>query len=235
MQIFNLVIILSLLDLAFPFRHVAITHNWKSKHVMVMKLDSGVEEYVNPVTSFLGKFLPSAKSSVPTIADSIDWQMKKRPRTSFERLASDLQKSLTEREWFVTGNVDPKFFDSDFKFQDPDVKVNGIEQYARGVNKLFDQKSTRGQIISCVVNSAIPDTITVTWRLEGRVNLGPKGVAIKAFICTSDLLVNPKTGLIIFQEDKFSIPGWDIILSAFVPWLPFLAPSAPPVMTQKKR
>ena len=42
-------------------------------------------------------------------------------------------------------------------------------------------------------------------------------------------------GLIVFQEDRFSLPGYDIILSALFPLLrPLLAPPAPPITTSMK-
>ena len=204
----------------------ALRPNWSP----ALSMTSAEEEYVNPMTAFLGRFLPTGTSS-QGVVDTIDWtSKKKRPKSSLAKLASDLKASLSLREWFVTGNVDTKFFDPDFSFQDPDVKVRGIEQYARGVAKLFDQRCTRGQIIDCVVNSEVADTITVTWRLEGRVNLGG-GVPIKAFYVYSDLRVNPANGLIVFQLDRFSIPGWDILTSSLLPWLrlPGLSPPAPPV------
>jgi len=56
-----------------------------------------------------------------------------------ETLAKVLDYELFNKEWFVTGNVNPIYFSDDFEFQDPDVKLSGIESYARGVNKLFDQ------------------------------------------------------------------------------------------------
>jgi len=107
------------------------------------------EDYRNPLTALLSNFLPSEKKEA-TVVDSIDWDSnKKRRKSSLAKLASDLEKALVKTEWFVTGNCDPTFFAYDFKFQDPDVKVSGIEQYARGVNKLFDQQTSRGQIITC--------------------------------------------------------------------------------------
>ena len=101
--------------------------------------------------------------------------------------------------------------------------------YARGVYKLFDQETSRAEIISTVVNATVPNTITVTWRLSGRVNIGP-GLTIKPYICYTDFTVN-NNGLIAFQEDRFDIPGWDILLSAFFPFLigKVTAPPAPPV------
>ena len=227
--IFSLVCLLVVVD-SFSSRVPGMRANWNPALGLSMR-GSSEEEYVNPVTAFLGRFLPGSSTS-QGVVDTIDWtSKKKRPKSSLAKLASDLKATLSVREWFVTGNVETKFFDEDFSFQDPDVKVRGIEQYARGVAKLFDQQCTRGQIIDCVVNSEVPDTITVTWRLEGRVNLGGAGVPIKAFYVYSDLRVNPANGLIVFQLDRFSIPGWDILTSALFPWLrlPGLSLPAPPV------
>lgn len=101
--------------------------------------------------------------------------------------------------------------------------------YARGVYKLFDQETSRAEIISTVVNPDVPDTITVTWRLSGSVSIGP-GLTIKPYICYTDFTVNDD-GLIALQEDRFDIPGWDILLSALFPFLigKITSPPAPPV------
>ena len=135
-----------------------------------------------------------------------------------ETLAKVLDYELFNKEWFVTGNVNPIYFSDDFEFQDPDVKLSGIESYARGVNKLFDQETSRAEIISVVVNEDVEDTITVTWRLSGKVNIGP-GLTIKPYICYTDFKVDAESGLVVFQEDKFDSPQWDILVSALFPFL----------------
>ena len=35
-----------------------------------------------------------------------------------------------------------------------------------------------------------------------------------------------RDGLVCFQEDEFSIPGWQILLGAIAPWLPIPEPAA---------
>ena len=35
----------------------------------------------------------------------------------------------------------------------------------------------------------------------------------------TDFTIDESTGLITFQEDRFDIPGWDILLSALFPFL----------------
>mmetsp|Transcript_19210 Transcript_19210/g.30126 ORF Transcript_19210/g.30126 Transcript_19210/m.30126 type:complete len:282 (+) Transcript_19210:94-939(+) len=185
------------------------------------------EAYTNKLTEFLGLFIKKQKKQENLVIDSIDWDKKKRRRSSLEKLAADIKPALIEKEWFVTGNVDPSYFSANFEFEDPDVKLSGTKEYAIGVNKLFDQETARAETIDCVVNSTVPDTITVTWRLSGKVSIGP-GLEIKPYIVFTDFTVSPEDGLIVSQLDRFSLPGSDILLSALFPFLrPFLAPPAP--------
>lgn len=194
---------------------------------------SSVDEYRNGVTEFLSNFMqrtPQEEAEDVDALGDIDFSATKVSKMSLEKLAATLDYELYEKEWFVTGNVNPIYFSDSFQFQDPDVKLTGIEDYARGVKKLFNQATSRAQIISTEVNTAIPNTITVTWRLSGGVNIGP-GLTIKPYICYTDFTVDENSGLIVFQEDRFDIPGWDILLSALFPFLigKVTAPAAPEV------
>lgn len=193
-----------------------------------------VQEYRNPVTKILSNFMGGGKADkeeaeVPLT--EIDFAAPKLKRKlSLERLAALLDAELYESEWFVTGKVNPIYFADSFCFQDPDVKLDGIEAYARGVNKLFDQETSRAEIISTVVNTTVPNTLTCTWRLSGNVDIGP-GLNIKPYLVFTDFTVDPDSGLIIFQEDRFNIPQWDILLSSLFPFLTgkVTSPPAPPV------
>ncbi|CAJ1965806.1 unnamed protein product [Cylindrotheca closterium] len=204
---------------------------------------SAVEEYKNAATQILSNFMekPSDNGvSVPNPIDSIDFDAPKFPKVDLDTLAQALDYELYNKEWFVTGNVNPIYFSEDFEFQDPDVKLSGIEDYARGVYKLFDQETARAEIISTVRNDAMPNTITCTWRLSGKVSIGP-GLTIKPYICYTDFTVDEETGLIVQQEDRFDIPGYDILLSAtlgqlFPPLIgTLLAAPAPPVEPRQPR
>eukprot|EP01038_Epipyxis_sp_PR26KG_P006415 gene6415-8832_t len=193
-----------------------------------------VEEYVNPITELLGKFITTPQRN-ETFIRSIDWNKNKRPKTTLKKLIDNLSKDLKAKEWFVTGYVDVSYFSDDFKFEDPDVKVNGIQDYAIGVNKIFNQKLSRAEVIDITVNPLKSknnnDVITVEWRLEGAVNIGPQpGLRIKPYIIFTDFEVSNKTGLILSQLDRFSLPGYDILLSSLLPFLqPFLSKPAPPI------
>mmetsp|Transcript_6079 Transcript_6079/g.17270 ORF Transcript_6079/g.17270 Transcript_6079/m.17270 type:complete len:307 (+) Transcript_6079:68-988(+) len=190
--------------------------------------ESTVEEYRNVATQILSNFMQN--DSMESSSDennrataTIDFLAPKiSPSTSLETLVAALDYELTEKEWFVTGNVNPSYFSEDFKFQDPDVKVESIEDYSRGVQKIFNQSTARAEIISTVVNEEVssPDkpVITVTWRLSGGVNIG-FGLDIKPYIVYTNFVVDPTTSLIVFQEDRFDNPSWDILLSALFPVL----------------
>merc|ERR1719232_779722 len=114
-----------------------------------------VEEYRNAVTQVLSNFMQ--KNSISSKKDpisEIDFEAPKiSPSTSLETLVSALDYDLLNSEWFVTGKVNPCYFSPKFKFQDPDAKLEGIEEYARGVNKLFDQSTSRAEILSTVLNT----------------------------------------------------------------------------------
>jgi len=199
---------------------------------------SNVEEYKNVATSVLANFMSEPKQTADNDSDNedplgnIDFDAPKLSQTlDMETWAAVLDAELIQREWFVTGNVNPTYYADSFRFEDPDVTLEGIENYARGVNKLFDQATSRAEIISTLRNPELgPTWITCTWRLSGYANIGP-GIAIKPYIVYTDLRIDPESGLIDFQKDRFDIPSWDILLSAVFPFLigKVTAPPAPPV------
>jgi hypothetical protein len=190
-----------------------------------------IPEYRNAATGILSNFMKNNKDKQqqadPLASVNFNAPKLKRP-LPLERLAAALDAELYQKEWFVTGNVNAMYFRDDFVFIDPDVKLEGIEPYARGVYKLFNQETSRAEIISTDVSG--PNTITCTWRLSGDVQIGP-GLKIKPYIVYTDFTVDATSGLIVFQEDRFAIPQWDILLSSLFPFLigKITAPPAPRV------
>ena len=90
----------------------------RSRRVRVVAAASD-EDYVNPVTEFLGKFIPKQAP----LELGVDWAKPKTPLPLGD-LAQALDRGLREREWFVTGRVLPELFADDFKFEDPDVSFS---------------------------------------------------------------------------------------------------------------
>ena len=90
--------------------------------------ESDGQEYRNPVTSFLSNFMQNEdQMRSEDLLANIDFDAPKISKVSLETLAAMLDSELYEKEWFVTGNVNPSYFDNEFEFQDPDVKLKGIE------------------------------------------------------------------------------------------------------------
>eukprot|EP01041_Mallomonas_annulata_P008572 gene8572-17682_t len=202
------------------------------------KISDDNEEYTNKLTAFLGKFISKGDNKqleIPELVNSVNWSIKKCKGLTLSQMRKRLDDALRKDGWFVTGNVDPSLFSDSFSFQDPDVKIKGIKAYSDGVRKIFNQKISKAEIISTSINDTLSNTITVTWRLEGAVNIGP-GLRIKPYIVYTNLRVSKTDGLIEFQEDLFSIPGTDILLSALFPFLqPFLSPPAPAIEVLREK
>ena len=88
---------------------------------------SDVDEYRNGVTQFLSNFMQKDEETQSDQLSDIDFNAPKARKMSLEELASVLDRELYEKEWFVTGRVNPVYFDDGFQFQDPDVKLTGVE------------------------------------------------------------------------------------------------------------
>jgi hypothetical protein len=91
---------------------------------------SDVDEYRNGITQFLSNFMQKNPYGEELKSDplaDIDFNAAKARKMSLNKLASTLDKELYEKEWFVTGRVNPVYFDDGFQFQDPDVKLTGVE------------------------------------------------------------------------------------------------------------
>ena len=84
------------------------------------------------------------------------------------------------------------------------------------------------EVIACAPRG---EEIAVDWRLSGSVRVGP-GATIKPYVVHTTFRV--RDGLVVFQEDEFSIPGWQILLGVLLPGLP-IPESAPPVEELRRR
>eukprot|EP00899_Mesostigma_viride_P029097 jgi/Mesvir1/9372/Mv08987-RA.1 len=193
--------------------------------------DGGIS-YKDTLNSFLDKFLPKRRqprlASSAAIAEDLANKRIGMPIKALRDLLADV---IQRDQWFITGNVDRTLFASDFFFGDPSVNVVGVDNYADGVRRLFDQSVSRLDIISAEVIN--PTQILIVWRLEGRVNL-PFKPTLKPYVVRTTYTVD-KQGLLCRQEETFDIPSWDVVLSAFVPALGYAigAPAAPPVVRPK--
>ena len=135
--------------------------------------------------------------------------------------------SLTSgKGYYITGRLTREIYRDDCFFDgpDPDMPVTGLKKYVSSTSQLFDHKVSRADLISYEINE-IDKSITISWRLEGILNL-PWHPRLK-----------PWTGQTIYFIDDSGlierhIESWDIsVIDAFVSTLfPFLNYGAPPAL-----
>lgn len=136
---------------------------------------------------------------------------------SVEDTCQALDKALRKDIWFVSGRVQKEFFAPSFRFEDPDVKLEGIDAYGKGVASLFDQEKTKAEILD--VTASGPREIRVRWRLAAVVGLPPTlpvrlaTAELQPYVVTSVLRLDD-AGLIDFQKDEFDRPTSELLKSA---------------------
>ena len=192
-------------------------------------------ETKSPLITFFKNFLPSeapqADASSPL--DAIAWNMPKRRGLNTEQMADAINDGLRTNEWFVTGRGLPQYFSDAFTFSDPDVSLDGIEPYCRQVRRLFDQETSRCEVVCC--SATAPNTITVVWRNSGKVNIGPLGVELKPYVVTTTLKTDPTDGLIMSQVDDFVSDGPGLLLYQLPLLRPLAGPPAPSAEALRER
>lgn len=164
-------------------------------------------------------------TNVPFL-QGIQWDEPKRKKSGIAELAQEFTVQFQKTQWGVSGRVQPRFFADGFIFKDPDVSTNGLQAYAKGVGTILS--NCRADAIDVQVVG--PDAFDIRWRIAGSANAPFQGLKIKPYVVTSTFKVN-SDGLVASETDTFSIPSWDILLSAVADWLPFLAPPEPPVQS----
>jgi len=153
------------------------------------------------LTKLLSAQLPTSDSMAEDPLADVNWAAPKVSGLTTEEMAKRVEAGLRKECWFVSGRALPELFSESFTFSDPQVKLNGIEDYCRGVRRFYDQSSAVGEIV-CVAVTA-PETITIAWRNYGRVNIGP-GVELPPYIVTTTLKTSAADGgLIVKQIDEF--------------------------------
>ena len=160
----------------------------------------------------------------PTWAEvkEIEWNEPKRSKTSLSKLADDFTRAFQQTQWGVNGRVQPRFFDDSFVFRDPDVTTNGLQAYSKGTGAVLS--NCKADAIDVAVME--PNKFAIRWRIAGTANVPFPGLKIKPYIVTSTFTVN-EDGLVDSETDSFSIPTWDLLLSAIAPWWPGLAEPTP--------
>mmetsp|Transcript_62063 Transcript_62063/g.115159 ORF Transcript_62063/g.115159 Transcript_62063/m.115159 type:complete len:238 (-) Transcript_62063:1-714(-) len=172
----------------------------------------------------------ASSAALPTSLQDIAWSEPKRRKTDLNTLADDFARAFQREQWGVNGRVLPRFFTDDFKFRDPDVSTTGLQEYAKGVAMILSGCTADVVDVQLLEQES---AFVIRWRIAGTVNVPVPGIKIKPYIVSSTFGVNSGAGLVESEVDTFSVPTWDILLSAIFPDLPFLAPPEPPPIQSK--
>ena len=199
-----------------------------------MKAFKGDEEYKDLGTQISSKLLNSVETAAESNGDAlggINWRAPKVTGLSTEEMAKRLDAGLRSECWFVTGRSQPELFSESFTFSDPQVSLNGIEEYSRGVRSFYKQGTAVGEVV-CTAATA-PNTITVVWRNYGTVNIGP-GIELAPYLVTTTLTTSASDGgLIVRQEDAFEVNNVELFKYNFLkskrPALPLIESVACPL------
>ncbi|KAL7573680.1 hypothetical protein ACA910_007724 [Epithemia clementina (nom. ined.)] len=156
-------------------------------------------------------------------------------RMPLAKLAQLLDEDLSETQWFVTGNVIPQYFCEDFLHGDSRIRLSTLDEYASAIRSMFDQEVSKAEVVRVEVDPDQFNTITCTWRVSGKLNL-LWGLNLKPFLVHSEFSIHERNGKIQRQQDRFSVPLWDIALSSIFPFLNGIvtAPEEPPMAPRLK-
>lgn len=135
------------------------------------------------------------------------------------------------RGYYVTGALTRSIYQEDCRFDgpEPDMPVNGLTRFQRTVEQLFDQNSTRADLIRPLLVYRHLYTIKAYWRMEGRLHL-PWLPKLKPWTGSTTYVINPASGRIHKHIEKWDISVCDAFLSALVPCVRLGSPPAPPLL-----
>ncbi|KAF8060078.1 hypothetical protein HT031_005017 [Scenedesmus sp. PABB004] len=139
--------------------------------------------------------------------------------------AARARKLRSTEYYYTTGRLTPSIYDPQAVFIDPTTNVKGVARYTAAVAALFDPDASRADLVDAAVSG--PNSLTLRWRLEGRLKLG--GLPIKPYTGTTVYTLDEASGLITRHEETWDISAADAFISTLLPGLGFGAPPAPPV------
>ena len=79
----------------------------------------------------------------------------KQTNLPIEQLKDIIAHDFQTGQYYITGNLTQSVFADDCVFQDPTTRVHGPEYYSTAVAKLFDQETSRADLISIEVHSLL--------------------------------------------------------------------------------
>jgi Uncharacterized conserved protein (DUF2358) len=130
--------------------------------------------------------------------------------------------------YYITGKLTKEIYRDDCFFDgpDPDMPVLGLRKYVASTSQLFDHKVSRADMIDISVDQT-ERVVTVSWRLEGILNL-PWHPSLKPWTGRTSYYID-ESGLIERHVESWDISVLDAFVSTLFPGLNYGAPPAAPL------
>lgn len=126
-------------------------------------------------------------------------------------------KMLSGKGYYITGQLTMQIYSEDCFFDgpDPDMPVKGLRKYLLFASQLFDQHSSRADLIAPIEVDRENNRIIAQWRLEGILNL-PWHPTLKPWTGRTIYHIGAD-GLISQHVEEWDISVMDAFLSTLFP------------------
>jgi hypothetical protein len=141
------------------------------------------------------------------------------PTALLGRLEQSLEQGTTGKgSYIITGDLDFDIFQDNCSFVDPTNSVDSLQQYQKALTILFDPDTSTLDVIEPLRLVETGETIQITgrYRSRGTIKLPWKPV-VKSFESDITYTINPSTGLIQEQRQRWSKSATQALTESFTP------------------
>ncbi len=122
--------------------------------------------------------------------------------------------------YFLTGDLSQDLFREDCVFEDPTNRVDSLSQYQKALTLLFDPERSTVQLLGnglTVQQEGELTTIQGRLRSRGFLKVAPWKPYVKAYETTIVYTLDPNTGLVSRQDQKWSKDASEALKETFTP------------------
>ena len=125
--------------------------------------------------------------------------------------------------YFLTGDISQDLFREDCVFEDPTNRVDSLSQYQKALSLLFDPERSTVQLLGNGLTVQQEGGLTTTTTIQGRLRsrgflkVAPWKPYVKAYETTIVYTLDPSTGLVARQDQKWSKDASEALKETFTP------------------
>ena len=156
----------------------------------------------------------------PPSLRGVERGMERREKTLYlsrEELMEAIRKDWrqdTNKGYYCNGRLSTNIYRDDCLFDgpDPDMPVKGLRKYLNAASQLFDQKTSRAELLSLQIEN---DVIVARWRFNGNLRL-PWRPRMPEVVGKTVYHTDP-TGLIYKHEESWDMSAYEAFFWTMVP------------------